>query len=142
MYDYWMLIVGGIFGVWGLFGLLTGSITIYYQSRRGWGGSKPLFTYYGRGLPLVFVLMGGIIAAFYPLSHGDTARIPRAAANSYAGYVFVGGIVLSCLVCAFQGVIGVGDKGSERPPRATSNPPPRRTNKKSKAFRSLTPRNS
>jgi hypothetical protein len=106
MYDYWMMIVGGIFGIWGLWGLITGSTTIYYQSRSGWGGHKPLFTYQGRGLALVMTAIGGLLAGLYFLSHGAMVRIIPARANSYAGVILVGGFILGILVCVFQGVGG------------------------------------
>lgn len=114
MYDYWMVIIGGVFGLWGLFGLLTGSITIYYKSHSGWSGHRPLFTYHGRGLPLVFTLMGGILVVLYLLSHNTPPRIPRTTANTYAGYVLVGGLVLSFLVATFQG-LGFSTPSLSRP---------------------------
>jgi hypothetical protein len=104
MYDYWMIIVGGIFGAVGLWGLLTGSTTIYYRSRPGWGGHQPLFTYQGRGLALVLTIMGGLLVGLYLLAHGTVQRIAPTRVNSYAGIVFAAGLGLGILVCIVQGL--------------------------------------
>ena len=104
MYDYWMIIVGGLLGLAGIRGLITGSTTIYYQARRGWGGHKPLFTYQGRGLAVIMTIAGGAMAGLYFISRGTTVQIPPIWANRYAAIVFASAIVLGLLVCTSQGI--------------------------------------
>jgi hypothetical protein len=102
--DYWGALVGLLIGGWGVWGLLTGRITIYYTPRHNAMRARPIYTYEGYGLPVVLVIIGALLLGLYYLSHGPVQRLTIQRANSYAGYILVGGFIVAILVCVFQGV--------------------------------------
>jgi hypothetical protein len=93
------ILTGALPGVWGLWGVMTGSTTIFYKS--GAHRYRPLFTYQGRELGALLTI-AGVVLIFLGLAGQEKnplLTLTAALADRYAFYTLIATAVLTAVFC-------------------------------------------
>ncbi|MCC7445819.1 MAG: helix-turn-helix domain-containing protein [Anaerolineae bacterium] len=116
MSDFFGLFLSLLCVAWGLLGVALGSTSLSIRTRIF--SSFTLFTYQGRGLGIVILIMGVLLLIIYILSHITPPRITTERATFFTALVLMIGFVVA-LVMSVVNVITRG--ASPKSPSSKAN---------------------